>query len=608
MKGKKRKSADEPKQLKPKAKPKGKRVAPHKTPQVLCSSQAATQLAALEPGPSTPPPAKRRKRTKAERAAEPTQPTMGKGKAQGKGTKAKPAPQPGRWLDRDRNAALNMQHIGESRWRPLELCWWPEQVALPAMCKEYAGLGYKRLRDKPPEAQQQPAEAQQAPQIWLGQGPMTLSMVDLRLSGGAACCLQIVIGAVLPSIEWYMAYKQDSRMHHLPIVFWVTTAGTGLLGVVAFVTARGVLLALHVTLSISLAAAVAAHNVLSFLLLRDKCLLSQTSFSGCQACPCAAQSLCTRALMAAQPGCSPCQAWPLDTCAAITGTNSLMAFMGLAALLLMALPPVWSLRALARVESEAGSLANKLQYARNMVEWLGHAQSSLLPTYFSPPLPSLAALTFTLTPLPPSYLPSDVVSVEVRALEAGRAAPLHLDYAIHLLRSLWAFGSAADHALVIRLAALLRLDLALMIEPGPPAAKADVKPTQVLPVSTPTQPAPDKAAEEKPLLAPIAEKAASPLDGRTLAWPDDPSPDSPSHVASNGKDSLGLKGRGVQGALAEAPQPLSWDHLAAVAPVAEAVAAEPGLGRAGEEKAIVKKKGKKSKKGKAKAGEGAAES
>ncbi|GFH13995.1 predicted protein, partial [Haematococcus lacustris] len=314
------------------------------------------------------------------------------------------------------------------------------------------------------------------------------------------------------------AYKQDSRMHHLPIVFWVTTAGTGLLGVVAFVTARGVLLALHVTLSIS---------------------------------------LCTRALMAAQPGCSPCQAWPLDTCAAITGTNSLMAFMvrlgtlstlinrclpccrniGLAALLLMALPPVWSLRALARVESEAGSLANKLQYARNMV------------------------------------------SVEVRALEAGRAAPLHLDYAIHLLRSLWAFGSAADHALVIRLAALLRLDLALMIEPGPPAAKADVKPTQVLPVSTPTQPAPDKAAEEKPLLAPIAEKAASPLDGRTLAWPDDPSPDSPSHVASNGKDSLGLKGRGVQGALPEAPQPLSWDHLAAVAPVAEAVAAEPGLGR-----------------------------
>ncbi|KAJ9510015.1 hypothetical protein QJQ45_011645 [Haematococcus lacustris] len=77
--------------------------------------------------------------------------------------KAKPAPQPGRWLDRDCNAALNMQRIGESKWRPLELCYWPDQGALPAKGKEYPGLGYKRVRDKPPKAQeqqQQPAEAQ----------------------------------------------------------------------------------------------------------------------------------------------------------------------------------------------------------------------------------------------------------------------------------------------------------------------------------------------------------------------------------------------------------------------------------------------------------------
>ncbi|KAJ9513708.1 hypothetical protein QJQ45_015466 [Haematococcus lacustris] len=55
-------------------------------------------------------------------AAEPTQltqPTKGTGKAQGKAVKAKPSPQPGRWLDRDCNAALNMQRIGESKWRPL---------------------------------------------------------------------------------------------------------------------------------------------------------------------------------------------------------------------------------------------------------------------------------------------------------------------------------------------------------------------------------------------------------------------------------------------------------------------------------------------------------
>ncbi|KAJ9519789.1 hypothetical protein QJQ45_013445 [Haematococcus lacustris] len=96
-------------------------VAPHKPPQPPCSSQAATQPTASEPGPSTPPPAKRSKRAEAERAAEPSQPTKGTGK--GKAAKAKPAPQPGRWLDRDCNAALNMQRIGESRWRPLELCY-----------------------------------------------------------------------------------------------------------------------------------------------------------------------------------------------------------------------------------------------------------------------------------------------------------------------------------------------------------------------------------------------------------------------------------------------------------------------------------------------------
>ncbi|KAJ9527947.1 hypothetical protein QJQ45_005605 [Haematococcus lacustris] len=107
----------------------------------------------LRAGAQHSPPAKRSKRTKAEpEAAEPTQPT--------KAAKVKPAPQPGRWVDRDCNVALNMQRVGESRWRPLELCWWLEQGALPAKGKEYPGLGYKRLRDKPPKPKQQAAEAQ----------------------------------------------------------------------------------------------------------------------------------------------------------------------------------------------------------------------------------------------------------------------------------------------------------------------------------------------------------------------------------------------------------------------------------------------------------------
>ncbi|KAJ9526460.1 hypothetical protein QJQ45_009934 [Haematococcus lacustris] len=113
-----------------------------------CSSQEASQPAASEPGPSTPLPAKRSKRTEAEQAIEPTQPTKGTGKAQGKAAKAKPAPQPGRWVDRDCNPALNMQRIGESRWRPLELCWWPEQGKLPAKGKEYPGLGQDLLQQR----------------------------------------------------------------------------------------------------------------------------------------------------------------------------------------------------------------------------------------------------------------------------------------------------------------------------------------------------------------------------------------------------------------------------------------------------------------------------
>ncbi|GFH21868.1 hypothetical protein HaLaN_19245 [Haematococcus lacustris] len=53
--------------------------------------------------------------------------------------------------------APNMQRIGESRWHPLELCYWPDQGALPAKGKEYPELGYKRFQDKPPKAQQQQA-------------------------------------------------------------------------------------------------------------------------------------------------------------------------------------------------------------------------------------------------------------------------------------------------------------------------------------------------------------------------------------------------------------------------------------------------------------------
>lgn len=88
----------------------GPRILPHPP----CSQPASLPVAS-EPEPSIPPPAKR---TKTEQASEPTWLTKG----EGKGLKAKPSPQPGRWVDRDWHAALNTQCFGESKCCPLELC------------------------------------------------------------------------------------------------------------------------------------------------------------------------------------------------------------------------------------------------------------------------------------------------------------------------------------------------------------------------------------------------------------------------------------------------------------------------------------------------------
>ncbi|KAJ9516496.1 hypothetical protein QJQ45_011158 [Haematococcus lacustris] len=66
----------------------------------------------------------------------------------------------GKWVDRDCNAALNLQRAGESKWRPLELCRSPHRGRLPAQGKEYPALGFKKLRDGAPKAQAQQPVAQ----------------------------------------------------------------------------------------------------------------------------------------------------------------------------------------------------------------------------------------------------------------------------------------------------------------------------------------------------------------------------------------------------------------------------------------------------------------
>ncbi|KAJ9513044.1 hypothetical protein QJQ45_029466 [Haematococcus lacustris] len=63
------------------------------------------------------------------------------------------APPGGRWLDRDTNGCLNLQRIGESMQRPIELCQWDDLEALPAIGKEYQQR-YKRVNDRLPKSRQ----------------------------------------------------------------------------------------------------------------------------------------------------------------------------------------------------------------------------------------------------------------------------------------------------------------------------------------------------------------------------------------------------------------------------------------------------------------------
>ncbi|KAJ9506826.1 hypothetical protein QJQ45_030406, partial [Haematococcus lacustris] len=61
----------------------------------------------------------------------------------------------GKWVDRDCDAALNLQRARGAQQRPVELCWWIDRAAAPALGKEYPAVSFKKLQDRPPKAQTQ---------------------------------------------------------------------------------------------------------------------------------------------------------------------------------------------------------------------------------------------------------------------------------------------------------------------------------------------------------------------------------------------------------------------------------------------------------------------
>ncbi|KAJ9507365.1 hypothetical protein QJQ45_006335 [Haematococcus lacustris] len=64
-----------------------------------------------------------------------------------------------KWVDRDCNAALNLQQAAGGPWRPLELCWCQHRPRAPGKGKEYPAMGFKKLRDRAPTASDQQPEA-----------------------------------------------------------------------------------------------------------------------------------------------------------------------------------------------------------------------------------------------------------------------------------------------------------------------------------------------------------------------------------------------------------------------------------------------------------------
>ncbi|KAJ9517206.1 hypothetical protein QJQ45_009041 [Haematococcus lacustris] len=98
----------------------------------------------------------------------------------------------GKWVDRDCNAALNMQRAGESKWRPLELCRWPHRAWLPAKGREYPALGFKKRRDRAPKALAQRPVAQ------LMAGSVVEAVLDNLVSPS---CLHPPQSTLLSSLE-----------------------------------------------------------------------------------------------------------------------------------------------------------------------------------------------------------------------------------------------------------------------------------------------------------------------------------------------------------------------------------------------------------------------
>ncbi|KAG2495172.1 hypothetical protein HYH03_006778 [Edaphochlamys debaryana] len=191
---------------------------------------------------------------------------------------------------------------------------------------------------------------------------------ELRIQGGTACVLQILVTTVLPAVWYPLLYSKDARLNAIPIITWAITAFVGCLGLISLALLKALLLGLHCVLALALGAGLGVFHTELYLTMQDRCDRAQASYAGCANCTCAAASNCTSALLTAAGPCGGCLAWGTDVCAGVQGgAGGFLPYMGLLDLLFVCLPAIFSLQLLMRLEKERGEVANRLLYARTVV-------------------------------------------------------------------------------------------------------------------------------------------------------------------------------------------------------------------------------------------------
>ncbi|PSC68654.1 solute carrier family 25 member 33 [Micractinium conductrix] len=189
--------------------------------------------------------------------------------------------------------------------------------------------------------------------------------------------LSLLAASALPAVLYYYVF-QHAGLVIGPVAWahWIVVGVATTFGVLAHGQGSNALLALHAALCCMLGAGLAGWDTAFAFQLDTRCETRQVAFAGCDSCTCAQDNTCTAALLANDPTCSSCVAYPSEVCipALRTQNKMMMSFMGLAALVFLALPAFYSLLVLVR--QEAGNTAAAAK--RTLVSFSVDQQTALV--------------------------------------------------------------------------------------------------------------------------------------------------------------------------------------------------------------------------------------